>query len=177
MAEPFDSTLVAAKAGADWAWVRIYDEHAPRVLQYLRTQQVRDPEDLLGDVFVRVVRGVHQFEGDEDAFRGWVFRIAQRRVIDGSAAAVDWPMTIQGGAQASESPDVADVAQRRDAEQRALRTLAVLPPDQRAAVFMRVALDLPIAEIAAILGKREAATKMLLQRGFRTLRERREAAS
>lgn len=165
----FDSILAAARANADWAWAKLYDEHAPRVLQYLRSQQVADPEAVLGDVFLRVVRGIHRFEGDEDDFRGWLYRIAQRCAVDAHSRRAPLPTDVIPEGIA---PDVADVAQRTAAEQRVYRLLSILPADQRAAVFLRVAMDMPIVDIAQVLERRESAVKMLLQRGFRTLRER-----
>jgi RNA polymerase sigma factor (sigma-70 family) len=169
-AEPFDSVLQASRANAAWAWRELYDTHAPRVLQYLRSQGAPDAEAVVGEVFLRVVRGIDGFDGDEDAFRGWLFRIVQRCLIDARRA--HRPTTELAEYQPQPQRDIADDVQDRAAEARAMETLRALPPDQRATVFLRVALDLPISEVAVILGRRESAVKMLQQRGLRTLRER-----
>jgi DNA-directed RNA polymerase specialized sigma24 family protein len=47
-----------------------------------RVRGTPDPEDLVGDTFVRVVRGLAGFEGNEEQFRAWVFAISRRRAID-----------------------------------------------------------------------------------------------
>jgi len=77
-----DSVLPAARAGAEWAWERIYRELAPTVTGYLRAHGAGEPEDLTGEVFLQVVRGLERFEGGERAFLAWVFTIAHRRVVD-----------------------------------------------------------------------------------------------
>ncbi|MBC7461853.1 MAG: sigma-70 family RNA polymerase sigma factor [Thermoleophilia bacterium] len=168
--ESFTSTLEAARANADWAWRELYDSCAPRLLQYLRSQGAPDPDATLGETFLHVVRGIHGFSGDEDAFRGWVYRIAQRCLIDARRthrASSELPED-----EPSSAPDVASDVEARADEARVYQMLRALPRDQRAVVFMRIGLELPFAEIAVILGRRESAVKMLQQRALRTLRER-----
>src|SRR5688572_6778255 len=62
----------------------VYRDLAPAVLGYLRSQRVKDPEDVLGEVFVQVARDLRRgrFKGDEDALRRWVFSIAHNRAVD-----------------------------------------------------------------------------------------------
>src|SRR5262245_54219241 len=78
----FDDVLYAARAGAEWAWVRIYEQLAPKVVGYLRAHGASDPEDLAGEVFLHVVRGLPEFSGGERDFNAWTFTIAHRRLID-----------------------------------------------------------------------------------------------
>ncbi|MGI8969056.1 MAG: RNA polymerase sigma factor, partial [Chloroflexota bacterium] len=65
-------------------------------------------------------------------------------------------------------PEAAAVA-NEDA-QRMRAALEALTPDQRDALALRYAGDLPFAAVAQILGKSKPATKMLVQRGLRALR-------
>src|SRR3954469_7805866 len=77
-----ESVLPAARAGADWAWERIYRELAPSVTGYARAHGAAEPEDLTGEVFLQVVRGLERFAGRGRAFGAWVFRSAHRRGVD-----------------------------------------------------------------------------------------------
>jgi RNA polymerase sigma factor (sigma-70 family) len=168
--DSFDSILRGARANAEWAWRALYDTYAPRALHYLQSQGAPDAEAVLGEAFVRVVRGIDGFEGDADAFRGWLFRIVQRCLIDARRA--HRPARAIEERDLQPVSDIADDVETRASETRAFAMLRALPPDQRSVVFLRVALDLSIAEIAKILGRRPSAVKMLQQRGLRTLRER-----
>jgi RNA polymerase sigma-70 factor (ECF subfamily) len=82
LSETFLTTLGAARTGAEWAWTVIYRDLAPSVLRYLRARGAREPEQLLGDVFLDVVRALPRFEGGHAEFRTWVFTIAHHRLVD-----------------------------------------------------------------------------------------------
>ena len=58
-----------------------------------------------------------------------------------------------------------------------MKALSALPPRQRACVVLRYFEDLPMAEIAAVLGCREGTAKSQTSRGIATLRRQIEAES
>lgn len=163
----FDSVLAAARAGADWAWERIYADLSGPVVGYLRAHGAADPDDLTGEVFLQVVRDLHRFRGDERDFRAWVFTIVHRRLQDerrrrGRKPTVPMPEghEITGG-------DVAEDAITRLDRGRVLEVLAELPPDQRSVLLLRILGDMTIEEIAAAVGKRPGAVKALQRRALK----------
>ncbi|HEV3475536.1 MAG TPA: sigma-70 family RNA polymerase sigma factor [Actinomycetota bacterium] len=177
--------LAAAAAGEPWALEAIYEEFAPSVLGYLRAQSAAEPEDLGSEVFVAVVRGLSHFRGDERDFRSWVFSITHRRLMDERrrlARRRDEPadpadMTRRLAHVAA--GDVEEEALGQLGQDRAIRAVAALTPDQRDVVLLRVLADLSVEETAEILGKRKGAVKTLQRRALRALAERfqREAVS
>lgn len=70
--ERFNALLEAARDGDEGAWAEIFQELAPVVLGYLRSNGAPDPDDTLGEVFLQVSRDIKAFEGDERRFRAWV---------------------------------------------------------------------------------------------------------
>jgi RNA polymerase sigma-70 factor, ECF subfamily len=52
-----------------------------------------------------------------------------------------------------------------------MRALKELTPAQRAAVFLHYRVDLPVREVAHLMGTSSAAVKVHLMRGRRRLRE------
>src|ERR671917_856613 len=78
----FDDILVAAQAGAGWAFETLYRDLSPAVTGYLRLHGAAEPDDLASETFLGVFTGLAGFRGDEDALRGWVFTIAHRRLVD-----------------------------------------------------------------------------------------------
>jgi RNA polymerase sigma-70 factor, ECF subfamily len=159
--ETFERVLAAARVNAEWAWDALYRAHAPALLGYLRSQNAPAAEDLLGEVFVSVVRDLHRFSGGADAFRGWTFRIAQNRLIDARRAEARRPRSAGG-----ELPDLAAPGGAGDRLERdeALALLGVLPDEQRAVLYLRFVAELSQREIADVLGKRVGAVKMLQRR-------------
>ena len=165
----FDSVLSAARAGADWAWERIYGDLAGSVIGYLRVHGAAEPEDLAGEVFLQVVRDLHRFRGDERDFRAWVFTIVHRRLLDerrrrGRRPTVPMPedTEIVGG-------DVAEDALSRVDRGHVLELLAGLPPDQRSVLLLRILGDMTVEEVARAVGKRPGAVKALQRRGLKRI--------
>jgi RNA polymerase sigma factor (sigma-70 family) len=93
LGESFPQILAAARGGAEWAWARIYGDLAPPVLGYLRTRGAADAEDLMGEVFLQVVRDLNTFEGGERDFRAWVFTITHHRLLDDVRRRARRPLT------------------------------------------------------------------------------------
>lgn len=169
----FDSTLLAARTGAEWAWRHLYGDLAPTVLRYLHSRGAPDPEDVTGEVFLQVVRRLHQFEGAEGDFRAWVITIAHRRYIDALRSRsrrpvdpVDGEMLTRAGA----GGDVETEALGNLAAEDLKGPLNQLSQDQRDVIFLRILAGLSIAEVASATGKSPGAVKSLQARAIKTLR-------
>ena len=167
--DQFESVLAAARAGADWAWERIYRDLAGPVTGYLRAHGAAEPDDLAGEAFLQVVRGLPRFSGDERDFRAWVFTIVHRRLLDERrrrgrrpVASDSPPVDLPGG-------DVREEAQERLDRRRVLGLLEDLPPDQRSVLLLRIIGDMTIEEIARAIGKRPGAVKALQRRGLKSV--------
>src|SRR4029077_16350936 len=80
--EQFPRILAAACAGGEWAWRELYDAIAPQLTRSLRARGVPDPDDVVGETFVKVVRYIEGFEGNGAAFRTGVVRVGRTLVVD-----------------------------------------------------------------------------------------------
>ena len=175
----FDDVLVAAKAGADWAWQVIYRDLVGPVTGYLRARGAIDPDDLASEVFLQVARDVATFEGPEGKFRSWVFVIAHRRLQDERRSRSRRPVVAdeplpefdddEGGV---EYEVLTEMAAMRVAE--ILRTLT---DDQRQVITLRLIGDLSLQETAEIMGKRVGAIKALQRRALASLKAAIESGS
>ncbi|MBN2176799.1 MAG: sigma-70 family RNA polymerase sigma factor [Demequinaceae bacterium] len=175
LGEAFEPALSAAKVGEEWAWSVLYRHLAGPVTGYLRGHGAPDYEDLASETFLQVAKGIHSFEGDEAAFRSWVFVIAHRRLIDarrktfrrpamaGSLADEADPDRLQGG-------DVEEDAMARLNSEGVQAALAPLTGDQRDVILLRVIAGQSVAETAKILGKSDGAVRVLQHRAIEALR-------
>lgn len=153
----------------------LYREQQPGLLRYLRAVAPGAAEDLAADVWVEVAASAHRFQGDTAAFRGWIYTIARRRVIDGQRRAgrrrTD-PVTGErmAGFSNDDHPDQL-VLDRASTEAAVSHVLAVLSPDQAQVVLLRVIGGLRVSQVAELLGKRPGTIRVLQHRGLRRLAE------
>ena len=171
---PFEHVLGAAQENAGWALTRLYESLAPAVVGYMRSQGIREAEDLTSDVFVVVLSRTSSFSGTEEQFRKWVFTIAHHRMVDerrknGRAPHVE---PIDGvdlaGRVAGGGAD--DEALSRLGTERVGRLLAALTPDQRDVLVLRVIAGMSVDDVACTLDKRPEAVKALQRRALAALR-------
>jgi RNA polymerase sigma-70 factor (ECF subfamily) len=151
----------------------LYRELQPGLLRYLRAVTPMTAEDLAADVWVEVAASAHRFQGDHDAFRGWLFTIARRRVIDGQRRAgrrrtdpVNTDRMV--GFPGPDRPEEAAL-DRMATEATIAHVIAVLSPDQAQVVLLRVIGGLRVSQVAELLGKQPGTVRVLQHRGLRRL--------
>jgi RNA polymerase sigma-70 factor (ECF subfamily) len=167
------SVLGACRVGAEWAWRQVYEDVAPSLIRYHRARGTADPEDLVGETFLRVVRGLPGFAGNEEQFRAWVFAISRRRAIDLARSASRHPEELapiddlvgRGG-----RGDAEDDALRSLEEERVRAVLDALTADQRDVLLLRLLSDLTVDQVATVVGKSPGAVKALQARGLEHVR-------
>lgn len=169
----FAAILRAARAGEEWAWSALYAEFAPGLLGYLRAQRADQPEDLLGEVMLQIVRDLPSFDGGMPEFRAWAFTIAHHRLLDERRRSARRP------AEAMPAPEIERLAPLGDTEEDALRALSAervgrllvqLSPDQQNVILLRVLGELTSEQVAQVIGKTAGAVKALQRRGLEAIR-------
>lgn len=169
----WESVLGACRVGAEWAWRQVYEDVAPSLLRFHRARGTPDPEDLVGDTFVRVVRAFPGFDGTEERFRSWVFAISRRRAIDLARTRGRRPEqpTLDADLIAwSGTGDAEADAIRSIEEQRVRAILETLTENQRDVLLLRVLADLTVEQAAVVVGKSPGAVKALQARGLAHVR-------
>lgn len=169
----FDQTLAAARAGQAWACARLYEDLKRPVVAYVDLRGAADPDDVASEVFLCVFRDLERFEGGEADFRAWVFTIAHRRVLD------DWRKRSRRPAQTRLDVRSAQIA-GGDAQEEAMAELTLhdvdallsgLTSEQRDVVLLHVVADLPIEQVAQVMGRSTSAVRSLQHRAVSALRK------
>ncbi|MDO8362505.1 MAG: RNA polymerase sigma factor [Actinomycetota bacterium] len=158
----FPAVLAGAQQGAAWAAECLFTDLQPRLLRFLRAAEPRVADDLAGEVWLAMARGIGTFEGDLPACRAWVFAIARRRLADhrrtGARRATD-PVDHEffldrEDANTSRRGDTADLVMNRLSAQAAVDLISAnLGPDQAEVLLLRVLGDLDVAHVAEVMGR------------------------
>jgi RNA polymerase sigma-70 factor (ECF subfamily) len=167
-----DSLVRRAGQGDAAAFAGLYDLFAPRLRRFLR-YQVADAdaaEDLLQQVFVKMIEAMPRYRAQGVPFAAWVFRIARNLVIDGRrtahpAAPIEAALDHQ---TQDEGPELA--AERADDRARLIAAIDVLPADQRDVLVWRFFGELSPVETASVMGRSTEAVRSLQHRAVLALR-------
>ncbi|WP_149258395.1 RNA polymerase sigma factor [Actinomadura sp. K4S16] len=140
-----------------------------------------EAEDLSAEAFLRAYRALAGYDAGRIAGlkpRAWLLTILTNVWRNSLRSAARRP----AAAPIEDAPDppdpgegVEDAATRRETGRELAGLLARLPHQQRAAVVLRHVTDLPVAEIAAVLGLPEGTVKSHISRGLARLRDLRAA--
>jgi RNA polymerase sigma-70 factor (ECF subfamily) len=171
---PADDLQLARQARADAeAFAELYRRHITRVYRYhmAHTANVKDAEDLTSQTFMAALEGIRSYRGS-GSFAAWIMGIAARKralFFRGSKPEVPLDAAIHIPTPGLLTDKAAAQRLQMERVQHALRQLS---PERSEALILCYFGGLNAAEAGCVLGKSEAAVKMLLSRGLRDLRER-----
>lgn len=155
---------------ADEAAFRAWYEYAlPRVHRYLFHRCGRDrslAEELTQETFVEAIRSRRRFAGRDDPLN-WVIGIARHRLADHFRRL---ERQERGVINLASRGHLDAVEPWNDPDDELAAAVAALPAMQRAVVVLRYLDDLPVREVARLLGRSEKAVESLLSRGRDALR-------
>ena len=172
-----DAALVRAAASEPSRFAALYRLYVDDLYRYLlsRCGDAADAEDLVAETFLAAFRSARGYRGSGPV-KAWLVGIARRKAAD---ARRDRRSDV-GLDEARELVDpirTDDVALRRIELARVLAMTGRLAPDRAEALRLRFFAGLECAEIAIVMGRSEAAVKMLVHRALIDLRERLEATT
>ena len=174
LGDEFAAVLAAARAGEDWAVARLYRSLQPDLLRYLRAREPHEADDVAAQVWLEVARSLPRFEGSEDGFRALVFTMARRRMLNAkrgrarqrrAASTVDEVAPLL---HATDNP-AEECAEHLDSARAVRRIVEMLPAEQADVVLLRVVAQLSVDEVAAIVGKKPNAVRVMQHRALRRL--------
>ena len=167
-----DDVVRAAVAGNADAFRQVYDALAPRVLGYLRSRGVEDPEGTVSEVFLAVHPRLPELTGGASGLRTLVFSVAHARAVDDARRRARRPASFSYEPEYDDrvTGSAEQVAVESLEAERAMRLMQQLNDDQRTVVTLRILGDLSLEETAEVTGKTVASVKQLQRRGLLRLR-------
>jgi RNA polymerase sigma-70 factor (ECF subfamily) len=164
-----DDFLDQLRRGDNAAWEIFYDQLAPELRAYIARLGARDPDDLLGETMMQIVRDINKFSGAAAEVRAWSFQIAHNRVIDASRRRKSRPSEVPIDETLDSLPTPVQLAELPDIGTLS-NLLQGLTPDQRSVVWLRYVTELTLDETAAVVGKNPEAVAALTYRALARLR-------
>jgi len=163
-----DATVAGVRPASGEA-AALYEAWVPRVGGYIRFRvaDATDAEDLVGEVFRRVVSGPAPV--DPAARPAWIFRVAHNAVVDHYRHRRFPLLPAAFADRADDAPSLPDRVihnERMRATDVAMRSL---PGRQRAAIYLRFYEDLPYETVATVMGIPAVTARSLVFRGLKRL--------
>ena len=154
----------------------LYQQYAPAIFAYLlhHTPSEEDAEDILVEVFLAALENEQFPLLPEKAQLAWLWRVARNKMIDVYRRSVRrQSVTLEHIAESINDDDGIDPErfalqqEEYDALQVHLKSLSML---QQEVLRLRFSQDMRCSEIAAHMGKREGAVKVMLSRALNLLK-------
>lgn len=169
------SDEVLARRGDAAGFCELYRRYSSFVYRhlYLQTGDQDEAEDITSRVFELAWKKRATYRGS-GRYKSWLFSIVRHAIIDHRRG-------FKPAGQLPEGAEVVDVGATSDPEARAVagererlvrKMLSGLTPGQQQVLLLRFDSELSYREIAQIVGKREAAVKMVAYRALNVLRAR-----
>jgi RNA polymerase sigma-70 factor (ECF subfamily) len=161
-----------ARTDAD-AFAELYRRHISSVYRYhiAHTGNVKDAEDLTSQTFMAALEGIRSYRGT-GSFAAWIMGIASRkRALFFRGSKPEAPLEAALHIPTSSLPTDKAAARRLQTEQ-VHYALKQISPERAEALVLCFFGGLNTIEAGRVLGKSEAAVKMLISRGLHDLRTR-----
>jgi len=154
------------------AFGRLYDMYVDRVYRhiYYRVGNVADAEDLTQQVFLKAWQAIDRYKRTASPFLAWLMTISHNLVVDfyrtkKDKTYLDAEITADDSASSPER-----IAEAHFQQQQLRRAILQLRSNEQQVIMMRFIEGFQYAEIAALLGKSEGATRVILHRALVALR-------
>jgi RNA polymerase sigma-70 factor (ECF subfamily) len=162
----------AAQHNSSAAFAELYRRHLKAVYRYhfSRVGNTHDAQDLTAQTFLAAQEAIASFRG-RGKFVTWLMGIASRKATDYfRRKRTTLPLE---AADQTEDHSIAPeaFAERQLSLEQVAQALSQLTADRAEAIALQIFSGLSIAEVGQVMGKSEAAVKMLICRALKDLRK------
>lgn len=174
--DPTEQALVEQAKQDPEAFGRLYDLYFPRIYSYIY-RRVNDrtlAEDLTSDTFFKALSHIKQYQYTGQPFIAWLYRIASNAATDHFRSRKATQSLDAGAPFTSDEEPPEEAVLRADERAEIRAVLRQLTPEQQDVVLLRFSGDLPLKEVAQMVGKTEGAVKALMFRALHSLKAKLE---
>jgi RNA polymerase sigma-70 factor (ECF subfamily) len=168
-----DAELVAAlKQRDERAVLQAYRKYSDAIYRYAYYQvgNAHLAEDVVADVFLRMIEKIDGYSYQGVPFSAWLYRIAHNLIADHFRLSGKMNSLLANPELHEKPDDPATVVETRMTVERLYDALSHLTEEQRQVIVLKFIEDYDNSQVAAILGKNEGAVKSLQHRALDALR-------
>ncbi len=167
------SLITRAQARDAEAFGRLYEAYFGKIFRYvaIKIGSRTEAEDLTQQVFMNALESINSYKVREVPFSAWLYRIAHNQVVDclrkrsrRPTVELDETMPL-----AADDDQVADTELKLETKE-LIEATKKLTKSQQEVVALRFGAEMPIAEVARLLGKTEGAVKAMQHSAVAALR-------
>ncbi len=155
------------------AFAELYERYFDKIYRYvcLKIGNRVEAEDMTQQVFVNALHSISSFKWRGLPFSAWLFRIAHNQVVDYLRKKTRQPLSPLNELITASGDNPQKITEQKiNIEQLVLATKG-LTSAQQEVIALRFAGDLPISQVAKIMGKSEGAIKALQHSAIVSLRK------
>jgi RNA polymerase sigma-70 factor (ECF subfamily) len=155
------------------ALTRLYEENFDKIYRYivLKIGDRTEAEDITQQVFLNALKSISSYRSKGMPFSSWLYRIAHNQVVDylrKKSRRVTVPLD-ESIAAGRDDPERA--AERKIEIEELARAAQKLTTAQQEVISLRFTGDMPVAEVARIMGRSVGAVKALQHSAIIALRK------
>jgi RNA polymerase sigma-70 factor (ECF subfamily) len=150
------------------ALAEIHSTYYQRIFRYIefRVDDASIIPDLASEVFVRLIDAIREDRAPRDTLKGWLYKVASH-VISEHWREQKRSVTVDlEESMASHDDDLLTQLESRLSAASLQRAIAKLTREQQMVITLRFASEMPIRDVAQIIGKSEGAVKQLQARAM-----------
>lgn len=153
------------------ALTQIHETYYVPIFRYVafRVGDRDTAEDLTSEVFTRLLTALRDRHAPQNTLRGWLYGVAAKVINDHHRRAYRAPQTELDESLGSSEHDPATLIEHQLTQENLQQALQTLTDEQRHVLSLRFGAELPIQEVARVLGKTEGAIKQLQARAVAAL--------
>jgi len=162
-----------AKQGDEAAFAQLYEAYFDKIYRYIaiRIGDKMEAEDITQQVFLKAIKAISSFRWKGVPFSAWLFRIAHNQVVDylrKIKKRVSVPLKESLVASGDDPPEIFD--RKLDVERLSAATKR-LTLAQQEVISLRFAAEMPVTQVAGVMGRSEGAVKALQHSAIVALRK------
>ena len=168
-----ESLVQRAQNSDPEAFSQLYERYFNKIFRYIALKIGNSPEaeDMTQQVFLKSLQSISSYRWRDIPFSAWLFRIAHNLVVDYLRKKTRQPTASLENLPLAAEDDPQEMAMIRIDNERLKMATKQLTRSQQEVISLRFAGDLPIAEVARIMGKKPGAIKALQHSAVIALRK------